>query len=410
MHIVMLAPDCYMIDRRILLEARTLIDAGNKVTLLSGFECQKEEQYTKEGIDIHRYKYDWDDERLKKIRSMLPENDHFRTFINKSYMYLARHFFEVSPFDQFMINKALDFDADIYHVHDLPCLKAGYHAARFRNVPLVYDAHELYYAQTVLPLNLQKLYFRMEKKYIKYPDVSITVNPLSAGLMAERYKVKQPEVIMNCAESLIEIDSEEAKKKLRTKGNIPERYKIVLYQGWISQERNIETLIQGVKYFPKEACLAIIGYGEHENVLRNLAEKENVNERVFFLGAVPSDEMLSLTAGADLGVIPYLPIDDNHKYCSPNKFFEFILAGVPVITGDLPFFRLMNEKYDVIKFVDISNSEMFGKLITKLFSEPLLLNNLKINCYKAGKELNWEAERKKLLNIYNQSVVNIGRQ
>ncbi|HAG11511.1 MAG TPA: hypothetical protein DCK76_09060 [Desulfotomaculum sp.] len=406
----MLAPDCYMIDRRILLEARAFIDAGNKVTLLSGFECQKEEQYIQEGIDIHRYKYDWDDERLKKIRTMLPKNDYFRTFINKSYMYLARRFFEVSPFDQFMINKALDFDADIYHVHDLPCLKAGYYAARFRSVPLVYDAHELYYAQSVLPLNLQKLYFRMEKKYIKYPDVTITVNPFIAGLMAERYKVKQPEVIMNCTESLIEIDSEEAKKKLRKKGNIPESYKIVLYQGWISQERNIETLIQGVKYFPNEACLAIIGYGEHENVLRILAKKENVGEKVFFLGAVPSDEILSLTAGADLGVIPYLPIDDNHKYCSPNKFFEFILAGVPVITGDLPFFRLMNEKYDIIKFVDISNSEMFGKLVTKLFSEPLLLDNLKTNCYKAGKELNWEVERKKLLNIYNQSVLNIARQ
>jgi len=391
-----------MIDRRILLEARTLINSGHKVTLLAGFECSKEEVYVKDGIEIHRYMYDWDDERLKKIRAKLPNNDRLRMFVNRLYMYVARRFFEVTPFDQYIIKKALDFDADIYHVHDLPCLKAGYFASKVRNVPLIYDAHELYYAQDVLPPYLQKLYFRLEKKYIKYPDVVITVNPFIARLMAERYKINEPEVIMNCTEVSGCIDIEEAKRKIRKKGKIPEDYAIVLYQGWISSERNIEAIIRSVKYYPEKACLAIIGYGEYEKNLRELAQKEGVFEKIFFLGAVPSEEILNLTAGADLGVIPYLPIDDNHLYCSPNKFFEYVLAEIPVITADLPFFNLMHKKYGIPMLTDVSNERLLGEFINQLLSEPRVLNELKLKCRQAGKELNWEIEGSKLLKIYKR--------
>ena len=64
----MLSPDCYMIDRRILQEARSLLGQGYRVTLLSGFESPREEHYVQDGIEIHRYQYDWDDERIKQLR------------------------------------------------------------------------------------------------------------------------------------------------------------------------------------------------------------------------------------------------------------------------------------------------------------------------------------------------------
>ncbi len=401
MNIIMLTPDCYMIDRRIILEAKTLVKAGHKVTLLAGFETPFEEHFEQDGIEIHRYSYDWDDERLKKIRAKLPANDRLRMLVNKTYMFLARKFFEISPFDKFIISKVLEFEADVYHVHDLPCLKAGFYASKAREVPLIYDAHELYYAQNILPIKLQKLYFSLEKKYIKHPDVVITVNSFIARLMAERYKIASPQVIMNCTELPEDFAPESANQKLRHKGNIPANYeKIVLYQGWISPERNIETLVKGVKWFPENTCLAIIGYGEYEKNLREIAITEGVAERVFFLGQVPSNEMLNYSAGADLGVIPYKAIDDNHLYCSPNKLFEYILAGVPVIADDLPFFRMIKDKYGAIEVADMSSPNTFAKVVYQLICSFSKLEKLKKMCHDASQELNWEKESEKLLAIY----------
>lgn len=399
MKIVMITPDSQMIDRRILLEAKTLVQAGHSVTLLAGFECSEEEYYIQDGIEIHRYKYDWDDERLKRIRALLPDNDKIKMFVNKAFMKLARTFFEITPFDQFMITKLLQFDADVYHVHDLPCLKAGIQAARKKRVKLVYDAHELYYAQDVLPVSLQKKYFEDEKKYIKYPDVVITVNQFIAGLMAERYGVKTPKVIMNCTE--LPKGFQNNKNKLKEKGNIPCDWKVVLYQGWISPERNIETLIKGVKYFPEDVCLVLIGYGEYEDKLKQIARDINVEEKVFFLGKVSSDEMLHYSTGADIGVIPYQPIDDNHLYCSPNKLFEYVLAGVPIVTEDLPFFRFIKEKYGCILTTNMSSPETFGETIEETFLSKGKLIDIKSKCEEAAKELNWDIEGKKLLDIYN---------
>ncbi|AKG22719.1 hypothetical protein IJ00_16835 [Calothrix sp. 336/3] len=400
----MLTPDCYMIDRRIILEAKTLIKAGHKVTLLAGFETPKEEHFEQNGIDIHRYCYDWDDERLKAIRAKLPRNESLVRFVNKAYMFLAKRFLEISPFDQFIISKALDFPADAYHVHDLPCLKAGYYASKARNVPLIYDAHELYYAQEVLPAKLQKIYFKLEKKYIKYPNIVITVNEFIASLMAERYQIKEPKVIMNCTEIPNHFQPDIAKQKLQNKGKIPSDYKIILYQGWISSERNLDTLIKGVKWFPPNACLVIIGYGDYEKNLRQIAEQEGISEKVFFLGQVPSEEMLNYSSGADIGVIPYLPIDDNHLYCSPNKFFEYILAGVPIIAEKLPFFQKMSEQYGVVQTANMSSPESFGNMVSQLLSEEETLEQMKISCHNASKELNWDEESKKLLLFYQDIV------
>ncbi|WP_414578357.1 glycosyltransferase [Anabaena sp. CCY 9402-a] len=404
MKIVMLTPDSYMIDRRIILEAQTLIQAGHKVILLAGFETPQEEHFEQDSIQIHRYCYDWDDERLKKIRAKLPANERLLGLANKIYMFLAKRFFEISPFDRFIIAKALEFDADVYHIHDLPCLKAGWYAAKARNVPLIYDAHELYYAQSVLPRKLQKQYFALEKKYIKYPQVVITVNSFIADLMAKRYQIKKPQVIMNCTEKPKNFSLEQARQKLQEKGNIPTNYKIILYQGWISAERNIETIVEGVKWFPKDTCLAIIGYGNYESTLREIAKQQGVADKVFFLGQVPSDEMLNYSAGADVGVIPYQAIDDNHLYCSPNKFFEYVLAGVPIIAEDLPFFRLMNEKYGMVETTNMGSPEALGKLISDLINDTSRLYSLRENCYHASQELNWVKESEKLLTIYNQVI------
>jgi glycosyltransferase involved in cell wall biosynthesis len=396
MRVTMLTNDSQMIDRRILQEAATLVRGGHSVHLLGGFECPQPTEYVVRGVHVHRYSYDWDDERLKKIRAFLPRNDRVIGLVNRAFMFLARRFFRISPFQRFILEKAYQFPADVVHVHDLPMLLPGVVLARGWGVPLVYDAHELYYAQEVLPKKVQRDYFKLEKRLIRQADLVITVNEFIARLMAQRYGIAEPRVLYNATEPLTDEPAASLPSlRERVGGTGP----IVLFQGWLSAERNIETVVRAVPYMAEPAVLAIIGYGGHEPALRQIAHELGVERRVHFLGAVPSDQMLHYTRGASLGVIPYLPIDDNHRYCSPNKFFEYVLASVPVLAHELAFFQSMAQRHGVVACTDFTSPEAVGRTISRLLQAGEL-ERMRESCVVAGKVLNWATEGEKLLGMY----------
>ncbi len=325
MKVLMIAPDNFMIDRRIILEAESLIRRGHSVTLLSGFECKREEHYTEKGINIHRYVYDWDDCRLKLIRRFLPERQLLRYTINRGFILFANRFLTLSPFERFIYEKANQFEADIVHCHDLPVLKPAILLSALRDIPLIYDAHELYPSQKVLPLRLRLRSYINERLYIKYVDYVITVNDFIAEIMKRRYGVDNIGVIMNCTKAEPGSNVDGCKNILHERFNLRADDKIVLFQGWISPERNLDNIVRAFKYVGNNIKLFLIGYGPYEDKLKEIVRKERLKKRVFFFGPVPSDEILKYTAGADIGIIPYEPIDKNHLFCSPNKFFEFII-------------------------------------------------------------------------------------
>lgn len=402
MKILMIAPDIFMIDRRILLEAESLIKSGHKVTLLSGFECKKEEHYSERGIDIHRYVYDWDDYRLKRIRKFLPQRDIVHRVVNRGFILFANRFLTLSPFERFIFEKANQFEFDIIHCHDLPVLKPAIVLSAIRDVPLIYDAHELYPSQKVLPLRLRLRSYINERLYIKYADYVITVNNFIAELMRRRYGIKDIGVLMNCTKVENGFEPSNYRNILRERLKLRDSDKIVLFQGWISPERNLDTIVRAFKYVGENIKFVLIGYGPYEERLKEIVKKERLKKRVLFFGAVPSDEILKFTAGADIGIIPYEPIDENHLYCSPNKFFEFIMTGVPVISNDLPFFRAMNERYDVGMTADMKRPLELAKSLRSILEDEERLNTLRENAKKAALELNWGVEEKKLYEIYNK--------
>lgn len=401
MKILMLTPDAQMIDRRILQEARTLLGAGHEVTLLAGFECGKEEDYWLDGIHVCRFQYDWDDERLKRLRRLLPLPGRLQRLLNRAFLYLARRMLSVSPFDRFIIAKGLEHPADVVHVHDLPALQAGVVLAHTWGVPLFYDAHEMYYAQDVLPPRLRHAYFRAERRLIRHPDAVITVNDFIADLMAERYGIARPHVLYNCADPEPGFDPARARTQSPLRQRVPGPGPILLFQGWLSHERNIDTLIRALAHVPPPARLAVIGYGAYQARLEEVARASAVADRVHFLGRVESRDMLDLTVGADLGLIPYLPIDENHLYCSPNKFFEYVQACLPILAHDLPFFRLMGKRHGVVRCADFTSPPALGQAIATLLADGSL-EQMRQACVPARQVLTWPVEGRKLLTLYDR--------
>ncbi|MBN1866093.1 glycosyltransferase [Candidatus Sumerlaeota bacterium] len=395
----MLTPDCHMIDRRILQQARSLIEAGHRVTLVAGGECPREEHYFIDSIAVHRYAYDWDDERIRRVRAWIP-TPALRNLFTRVFRRLADRLLSFNSFDTFVYRRARALRADVVHVHDLPFLKHGARLAREWRVPLVYDAHEIYYEQESLPPARRRRLRKEEKRYAPRTDLFITVNES----IAERFRRAHGDlnylVLMNCADRVETVDRAASRQRLRAMAELATEDRIVLFQGWISAERNLDTLVRAARHFPGNTYLVFIGYGAYQAELERIVQTEGIERKVRFLGRVEPDEILPLTTGADLGVIPYLPIDLNHRYCSPNKFFEYVQARVPIVAHDLEFFRRMKDLHGVVVTGDLSSPETTADAINGLLNRPERLRELADRCERASAVLNWSSEAEKLLRAY----------
>jgi glycosyltransferase involved in cell wall biosynthesis len=407
MRILMTTSDHLMIDRRILQEARTLRTAGYEVEILAGFECPEPAIYEQNGIRIQRFTYDWSDVRVARFIDPLglpPGRIH--SGLRVAARHAAKLLTGLSSFEHYVLGQMMARDFDILHCHDFPMLGPAVEAKRRRKTPLVYDAHELYHAQVQLPESTQRRYQRRERRLIKHADLTITVNPFIAEIMAKDYGCPTPEVLLNAAP----LPTRDAGGPgLRQLLRLGEQDRIVMYQGWISPERGIENLVEAARYFPAHVHLVLVGYGDYERELRKMSAAQGTDDgRVIFLGRIEPEDLPPLTCSADLGVIPYYPIDLNHRYSSPNKLFEYAAAGLPFICNDLPFLRKIADLYGFGVLTDLTRPATAASSILDVLENPDRMRELKKSAEQAGQHLNWEVEGQKLLGLYQRVSQRVG--
>ena len=391
-----------MIDRRILQSAQTLIDAGASVRLLAGFECPKAESYDIGDIHVERNVFDWHDTRVQRIIDGLPIKltGYAKTAAWIGMRRLLTAATDLNSFEHFILRKALEQPFDVVHVHDFPMLKSGIKAARRAGVPIVYDAHELYHAQVVLPEKTQRAYRATERRLIRKVDAAITVNPFIAAEMARDYKVPAPHVLLN-AMPLKHAQGAGLREKL----GLDASTRIVMYQGWMSAERGIDRLVRAAAKFPDNVRLVLVGYGAAEEDLKQISKQQGTDDgRVIFYGRVEPDDLAPLTASADLGVIPYTPVDLNHLYCSPNKLFEFVMGGLPFLANDLPYLRSVCETYGVGEVTDLQSEEAIAREVGAIFADPSRYQRMRDAAVRAREILNWDVEGAKLVDIYRRNI------
>lgn len=403
MRVLMITTDHLMIDRRILQEARTLRAAGYDVELLAGFECPEASTLEQDGIRIFRFKYDESQTPLQRVMTSLRVHWRLRRLLGRVMRVAHRTFAAVSPltaFEHYVLGHVLERDYDILHCHDFPLLAVAVEAKRRRGRPLIYDAHELYHAQVQLPARIQRRYRARERRLIGHADLAITVNPFLASIMADDYGCKPLAVILNAAPLR---QGSERRSDLRAQLGLAAQDRIVLYQGWMSPERGLDRLIRVARYFPLHVHLVMIGYGPNESELRAISAEQGTDDRrVIFLGPVEADDLARMTPSADLGVIPYHGIDLNNRYCSPNKLFEFLAAGVPFVCNDLPYLRTVIDTYGCGIVADLAKPEAAARAMLAQLGVAEDLSGLKHAAHAAARVLNWEIEGQKLVALYRQ--------
>jgi glycosyltransferase involved in cell wall biosynthesis len=292
---------------------------------------------------------------------------------------------------------------DVFHAHDLNTLIGAYLAARKQDANLIYDSHELYLERNrFAPYKPIGKWIRkkVEAYLISRSDHVITVNDSLARVLADTYKVKLPTVIMNIP-SLRKTLPPSQHISLRHEIGIEDNYHILLYSGSITFNRGLENLIQALVYLP-QCFLVLMGYSQdkYADKLRTIAVEKGVAPRLGFFGPVPSDQVTLYAAGADLGVAPIENVCLSYYYCSPNKLFEYLLAGLPVIASAFPEMSHIIDKYGVGGTFDPSMPKDIARVATEILEAPEKWKNIRERTDALAVTFNWENESRKLIDIY----------
>ena len=137
--------------------------------------------------------------------------------------------------------------------------------------------------------------------------------------------------------------------------------------------------------------------------LEALVAKEGVAERVKIIPPVAYEELLDWTSSADIGAIAYAPDHSiNARVELPNKLFEYLMAGLPVIASQLPAVAEIIETYDVGRVLSSVEPAAIGAEINAMLADRARFERMQCNALEASQhDLNWGKESQQLLHLYH---------
>jgi len=227
--------------------------------------------------------------------------------------------------------------SDVWHAHDLPTLPIALACADRFGGAVVYDSHEIFTeagSTSRLPAAVRYLLRRWERAWARRADLVLTVNASLAEVLGDWFGRDDIAVVHNCASPTA------AHSPLRAALGVDLDIPLILYHGSVTVGRGLETLIEAMlDPLLAGARLAIMGYGPLRPRLERLAAASSASDRIRFLPPVSPDEVTAWVSGADVAAIAIEPTTLNHRLSSPNKLFEALAAGVPVVGPDFVEFR-----------------------------------------------------------------------
>lgn len=290
--------------------------------------------------------------------------------------------------------------AEVYHAHDDNALPAAFVASRLRHKKLILDAHELPIVQPQHTKwkRLSAIARWSLRRMAPRCDGIITVSPQIVDEFQRRYGGPRAVLVRNIPPFIPPVSSD----RLRQVMGFGPNDKIALYQGGIQENRRLDILVRAAHYVAPNVRIIMMGYGESVEKMKALIVEEGVQDRVFVIPAVPYEELIATTASADIGLIV---LDGNYslnqKWCLPNKLFEAMMAGVPVLSSPLEAVEDLLRDYDVGVVVKSLSPEAVGPAINAMLADETGRARMGRNALIAARQtFNWEVEQYHLLNLY----------
>jgi glycosyltransferase involved in cell wall biosynthesis len=301
---------------------------------------------------------------------------------------------------------------EIFHGHDLNALGAAVAAQARSGGRLVYDSHELYLesgSTALRPRWARNLLGRLERRWVRAADAVITVNDSIATELARRYRIRRTLVVRNCPPRWTPPAARP--DLIRETATIPPGAPIVLYHGGFLADRGLEQICAAMLEPGLGAAhAAFLGFGQLQPMLEAAARDRRYRGRLHVLPAVDPSALLDWVASADVSAIPNQPTNLNQLYSTPNKLFESIAAGTPVVSGDTPDRRQIvvdDPDGPLGELCDPTDPSSIAAGIRRILDRsPAEREDLRRRCLRAGQErLNWEHESARLLELYAELAI-----
>jgi glycosyltransferase involved in cell wall biosynthesis len=315
----------------------------------------------------------------------------FIMIFNKGFLFYK--FFNIRLFFYLLFHKF-----DLLVANDLDTLLPNFLVSRLKNLPLVYDSHEYFTEVPELQYRpfVKWVWRSIESLVFPYLKSAITVSESIASHYEKMYHVK-PLVVRNVGKNANYIVP-----YTRMEAGVPEDDLLIIIQGTgINIDKGAEELIEAIN-ISAGVSLLIVGAGDLVPKLKHLVNELKIVNKVKFIQSASWEKLIRYTKSADVGMCIEKDTNLNYRYSLPNKLFDYIAAGIPVIISDLPETSKIIKEYDCGILISKVTPENISIAINDLKDNPEKLAHLRSNAISASGNLNWDIESKKVIYFYRK--------
>lgn len=337
------------------------------------------------GFDVHVL--------ARKLRNSLPLEKHnfritrFRCYFSKGILQYAE--FMIHLFFRLMFKRT-----DYLLANDLDSLLPNFLISRFRRKYLFYDTHEYFTGVPELAGSpaKRKIWKRIEDWMFPKLKTVYTVNDSVRKEYEQEYHIPL-KVIRNVPVSSTIIPAP-----------LPEHWKnkiVLLAQGaGLNTGRSCIEMINALPILDERFHLVFIGGGTAWEELKKRRKSLHLEERIDMMERMLPSQLKTYTVLAHLGISLDSFEDKNCLFNLPNKAFDYLQAGVPLFATAIPEIKRIVDEYDCGLCITNTSPQFIAETITKLFNDTNRYEHLKANAIAASKDLCWEKEKEKLVEIY----------
>lgn len=286
---------------------------------------------------------------------------------------------------------------DLFVANDLDTLLPNFLISKLKRKRLVYDSHEYFCGElSIADRPFVKRVWKSIERFCfpKLKDV-ITVSQSIVDQYEQEYGIR-PHLVRNIPPKATPPVTE-----TRVSLQLPEDKTIIILQGnGINEGRGGEELVEAMPFVDEKAVFLIVGNGTVIPRLKEKVKDLQLEHRVRFVPRVTPEMLYNYTYLSDIGIALDRDLSMNLRFSLPNKLFEYIKAGTPVVVSNLIERARIVGQYRVGLIVEDFQAENIAEKINKLVNDKQLYNDLKANCKLAAEDLCWENEEKVLEEIY----------
>ncbi|MHA4807552.1 glycosyltransferase [Flavitalea flava] len=326
-------------------------------------------------------------------------------------MLFQKKVFFYAEFNLRLFFRLLFTKVDFLLGNDLDVMPAVWLAGLLRRKPVVYDTHEY---------------------YLGMPELKGRPRIWKVWQLIEAFIFPRLKYIYTICDSFCELYRKDYGKELKAVRNVPylsqaapafspgeqidglppeiahrlpgkDKFFLLFQGAGINPERGVEELVLSMPFLePEKFHLVIIGGGDIFHQIEEMIIEHNLSDRITILPKVPFEVLRAVTRRADLGLSLDKPTNINHIYGLPNKIFDYLHSGVPVLVSRLVELEKIVNKYEVGAFIEGHEPSHIASRIREIYEDPARRQTWITHTEKVRQELNWEKEGQIVAEIFKQ--------